>query len=212
MVTRSPAPRPARRRRLDVPVFTQRAAECGNTSLKAVCWYHGRRLSARRLGRLAGLTDEGIEHDGMVRAAEAAGARAIARAGATTAELGRWLDRGHPPIVGWWLRDPGDAHFDPRWPLRERKRRDCGHFSVVIGLDAGSIWLMDPTPHGPAGRAGPRRLPLAEFTRCWYDTDGPGYDLVPRWFLVADFGADPVSAPGARRGGPRRGGGPRPAR
>lgn len=53
-------PRPARVE-LPVPIFTQRDAECGNTSLKAVLAFHGLRFSARALGQLAGTNDEGIK-------------------------------------------------------------------------------------------------------------------------------------------------------
>jgi hypothetical protein len=43
---------------LRVPVFGEREAECGNTSLKSVSWFQGRRYTARYLGRMAHLTKE----------------------------------------------------------------------------------------------------------------------------------------------------------
>ena len=91
---------------LAVPVFTQREAECGNTSLKAVLAYRGKRVSAARLAALAGTNHEGTEHAGLIRAARACGAAVFERSGidrrAAIAELRWFLERGHPLLVGWW--------------------------------------------------------------------------------------------------------------
>ncbi|HUQ00884.1 MAG TPA: hypothetical protein VM261_00255 [Kofleriaceae bacterium] len=180
---------------LHVPVFAQREAECGNTSLKSVMWHLGWRLSARALGRMAGLDDEGINHVGLVDAARRAGASVYVREGgsaaASIAELRWFLAHGHPAIVGWWSMNDGDAHFDPRWSLAERRERDCGHFSVVSGIDATRVLLMDPQAL-PAGRRGGHRgivgrvwTPLRDFQRVWYDTDTAAYTKVDRWYMVA---------------------------
>lgn len=177
--------------RLAVPVFGQRASECGNTSLKAVLWFHGRRLSARRLGRLAGLRAQGIDHAGLVRAANLAGAWAFERAGGTLAELAWFAARGYPAIVGWWSREPGDPHFDPRWPLRERRARDCGHYSVVTALTRDRVELMDPQWHLVRRRwrvVGMTRMARADFLSVWYDTDTSRYRRVDRWYLVVNTG------------------------
>jgi ABC-type bacteriocin/lantibiotic exporter with double-glycine peptidase domain len=167
--------------RLEVPRFQQRRAECGNTALKSVCWYHGRRISARRLGALAGLTAEGIDHAGMVAAAEATGAIVTAGDRGTVAMLARWLERGLPVIVGWWAQGPGDAPFDPAWSLAERRARDCGHYSVVCGLDARRVHLVDPDGGAAVTRA------IASFEATWYDTDTPAYHRVDRWYMVIRY-------------------------
>ena len=172
---------------LEVPVFGQRASECGNTSLKAVLWFHGMRLSARRLGRMVGVSELGTDHHGLVRGALAAGARAFERTGGTVGELGWFARRGYPVIVGWWSREEGDAHFDPRWPLGERRARDCGHYSVVSGVTGRTVALVDPQWKLHRGRwrvVGRTRMPRAAFLAVWYDTDGPRYRRVDRWYLV----------------------------
>lgn len=163
---------------LDVPVFLQREAECGNTSLKSVCWHFGSRLSARRLGELARCNADGTNHDGMIEAARAVGFDVEAGAGGTIARLRGHLRRGHPVIVGWWAMEPGDRHFRAAWPLDERRARDCGHYSVVCGLDARRLRLMDPS-------RGMRWLPIRDFLRVWYDTDTDAYERVERWYMVA---------------------------
>jgi ABC-type bacteriocin/lantibiotic exporter with double-glycine peptidase domain len=163
---------------LDVPVFHQREAECGNTSLKSVFWHLGSRLSAARLKVLARCNDEGTNHDGMIAAAQAGGFAVEASDGGTVGRLRAFLRRGHPVIVGWWAMEAGDRHFRSSWTTDERRARDCGHYSVVCGLDAHRLRLMDPS-------AGLRWMPIRDFLRVWYDTDTDDYVLVKRWYLVA---------------------------
>lgn len=178
---------PASRVVLPVPAFAQREAECGNTSLKAALWYLGHRVSAAELGRLAGTNREGTEHAGLVAAALACGAAVFERKGGSVDELRFFLRRGLPLVIGWWSRAAGDAHLDPSWSLAQRRARDCGHFSVVSGIDATRVALMDPDPQLISGRwrAVPRRwMLLSEFRRVWYDTDTPAFRLVEAWYMV----------------------------
>jgi len=175
---------------LQVPVFGQRESECGNTSLKAVLWFHGVRLSARRLGRLVGVNQEGADHAGLVHGATAAGAHAFERTGGTLAELAWFAAAGYPAIVGWWSLEPGDAHFDPRWSLSERRERDCGHYSVVTEVTGGRVWLMDPQWHLRRRRwrvVGRTSMSRDDFLALWYDTDTPRYTRVSRWYLVVNL-------------------------
>ncbi len=197
---------------LGVPAFTQRAAECGNTSLKSALWHLGRRVSAAELGRRAGLTEDGTDHAGLIAAARRSGAAVFARSGGSlAASLGelRWfLARRHPVLVGWWAHAEDEPHFDPAWSLAQRRARDAGHYSVVDAIDATRVGLMDPDPElrGGTWRGGRRWMSHAEFGRVWYDTDTSRYRLVERWYLVvhrgderfapqlgagADFAADP---------------------
>jgi predicted double-glycine peptidase len=176
---------------LPVPVFGQRECECGNTSLKAVLWYHGKRFSARRLGRLAGVTSEGTDHAGLIRAAIWAGARSVfTKRGGTLAEL-RWLVRaGYPIIVGWWSRGPGDQHLDMSWPIHVRRERDCGHYSVVTDVTEDRVMMMDPQWHLRDGRwrvVGNCSMPRREFLEAWYDTDTYRYRRIDRWYMVVNF-------------------------
>jgi Peptidase C39 family len=178
--------------RLAVPVFGQRDAECGNTSLKAVLRFLGVRASAARLAELAGASADGIEHAGLVRAVRRLGLASFERAGGSLRELRGFLQLGLPAIVGWWSLAPGEQHFDERWTLAQRRARDCGHFSVLCGLDAARVQLMDPQWQLRAGRwrvVGRRWLPRAHFDKLWYDTDTPRFGRVERWYLVVHDGA-----------------------
>jgi hypothetical protein len=175
---------------LAVPVFGERDGECGNTSLKSVSWFQGHRYSARYLGVVAHLTDDGIEHGNLVRAARRTGATVTFGQGGTIARLRAALRRGLPPIVGWWSKDPGDPDFNPRWSLAERRKNDCGHFSVVCGVDGKRIELMDPQWEERRGRlrvVGRRWMRLRDFQRVWYDTDTKRYRLVRRWYMIAAY-------------------------
>jgi hypothetical protein len=180
-------------RRIDlrVPVFAQRKAECGNTSLKSVLWFLGQRISARHLRDLAGVTDDGVDHAPLVTAARRAGAAVFERSGGTMAELHWFLSQGLPPVIGWWSQDPGDAAFDPRWSLSERRARDCGHYSVVSGIDRRRILLMDPQwrMRGSQRRVvGRQWLRIEDLDRAWYDTDTPAFLRVDRWYMVVHDG------------------------
>lgn len=187
----------ARALELDVPAFRQREAECGNTSLKSVLWYLGRRVSAARLARLAHASTEGIEHAGLVTAARRAGASVFVRDHGSLAELRWFLARGLPAIVGWWSMEEDDRHFDPAWPLDQRRRLDRGHFSVVAGMDATRILLIDPQWPTTTGRprvTGRRWMARSTFRRLWYDTDTPRYRRVERWYLVPHLSAERFAA------------------
>jgi ABC-type bacteriocin/lantibiotic exporter with double-glycine peptidase domain len=182
---------------LRIRVFGQREAECGNTSLKSALWFLGKRVSARQLARLAGATPEGIEHAGLIDAARRAGAAVFARADGTIDELRWFLSRGLPAIVGWWSRGRGDAELDERWSLAERKTRDCGHFSVVSGVDRKRILLMDPQWHVRRGRRrvmGRRWMKINDFRDAWYDTDTATYVRVDCWYMVVHRGDERFAA------------------
>jgi hypothetical protein len=173
--------------KLDVPVFGQREAECGNASLKAVLWFLGRRVSAAHLARVAGTTPDGIDHAALVEAARGFGTSVFSRASGSITELRWFLTRGHPLIVGWWSQDPGDAHHNPAWSLPERRARDCGHYSVICGIDATRVLMMDPQWEMHRGRLrimGRRWMPISRFRRVWYDTDTDAYRKVERWYMV----------------------------
>lgn len=184
-------PRPARVE-LPVPIFTQRDAECGNTSLKAVLAFHGLRFSARALGQLAGTNDEGTEHASLVAAARRCGAAVFERSGGapatSLAELRGFLRRGLPVLIGWWSQAEGAPHFDAKWRLAERRANDSGHFSIVTGCDRGRLQLTDPEARLVDGRwraIGRRWMSDEALLRVWYDTDTPRYLHVARWYMVA---------------------------
>jgi hypothetical protein len=175
---------------LRVPVFRQRDAECGNTSLKSVLAFLGKRLSARTLAGLASATTDGIEHAGLVAAARWTGAEVFERTDGSVAELRWFLTQGLPAIVGWWSPDELDVEYDERWSLAERRARDCGHFSVICGIDRDRILLMDPLWRIQRRRRlviGRRWMTIRQFHKRWYDTDTETYARVDRWYMVAHF-------------------------
>lgn len=174
---------------LDVPVLRQpNGFGCGPTSLQAICWFHGKRVSNRRLSALCRLTEAGTDHAGIVRGGLAMGASVFERSGGTLSELRWFVRRGLPVVVGWWSRDPGQVHFDPDWDLATRRDNDCGHFSVCTGVGAQKVWLMDPQQRPRSPRAvGKRAMSRRQFLEAWYDTDTDDYVRVPRWYAVVHF-------------------------
>jgi predicted double-glycine peptidase len=195
-------------RALEVPVFGQQEGECGNTSLKAVLWFHGKRPSARLLGRLVGVNRDGTDHAGLIRGAAAAQASVFAKANGTLRELAWFVEHGYPVIVGWWSREPGDEHLDDAWPLRMRREKDCGHFSVVTNVDSDRVTLMDPQWDLRGGRwhvVGRRTMSRRDFLEVWYDTDTPRYRRVDRWYMVVHYTALRFASrfPGGRDHAPR---------
>lgn len=150
----------------------------------------GKRVSAKHLATLAGATDEGIDHAGLVKAARRTAAAVFERANGSVDELRFFLAQRLPIIIGWWSRDDGDVHFNDQWSLATRRARDCGHFSVISGIDRDRILLMDPQWRLGRGRpriVGRQWMPIREFRRVWYDTDTAHYLKVDRWYMVAHF-------------------------
>jgi len=180
---------------LAVRPFGQPEAQCGNTSLRMVCWYHGlrRRPTIREIAQLAHTTSDGTDHAGLIRAARTLGATVFSKSGGKLSELRWFLEQGLPAIVGWWSMDAGDLPFDPRWTLAERRRRDCGHFSVVAGMTDHTVRIVDPQWYQRENHhlavVGNVDVPRARFLATWYDTDTSAFTLVKRWYMVVNFAA-----------------------
>jgi len=173
---------------LDVPAIGQPSGyECGNTCLAAVARFAGKPLDVAAFAQLARTTRAGTDHANMVEAAIASGAEVEAKANGSIEELAAWIDRGVPPIVGWWSMEPGDVHWRRTWNRRIRRKKDCGHYSVVKAVTGDGIVLMDPQ-EDPDGRVwSDHRLSRAAFERVWYDTDTARYVKVERWFLAMRY-------------------------
>jgi len=181
---------------LPVPVFSQAdGRSCGTTSLKSVCRFHGKRVSKKTLNALCGLTEDGIDHIPLAKGATKLGAHAFVKAEGTLSELRHFIERGYPVIIGWWSVQPDEAAagygpFDPAWDREARAEGDCGHYSVVYHMSEKYVWIMDPQRFMQAGklvRGGRRRFRIEDFLSAWYDTDGPEYQKVERWYLVVNF-------------------------
>jgi ABC-type bacteriocin/lantibiotic exporter with double-glycine peptidase domain len=110
--------------------------------------YYGKRISQRRIGRLARTTRKhGTTAERLVRVAKQLGFTASIKDSASFDDIQRQLRRGVPPIVDWFSTDEG-------------------HYSVVVGLDKRRIYLADPE------LARVRALDRATFYRVWFDFRG----------------------------------------
>ncbi|MBL0217212.1 MAG: C39 family peptidase [Myxococcales bacterium] len=175
-------------RLLDVPVLRQATGyECGNTALASVMQYLGAPRSPAEIAMLARTTPDGTDHANLVAAARATGATVIEKENGTLDEIAAFVARGLPVIVGWWPLGPGDEDWQPGWSPAERRARDCGHFSVIHGITATGVVLMDP-------EVGSYELTFEAFDRAWYDTDTEHYVKVTRWYLVLDYAGNPLSS------------------
>jgi hypothetical protein len=185
-----------------VPEFSQSdGSTCGPASLRMVCATFGRVFAEGRLKRLAGTTTDGTDHAGMIAGAMAAGAIVFAKDRGSLDELSWFLRQGLPVIVGWWSMEPGDRPFNPAWTLRERRRFDCGHYSVVSAVGDDYVEIVDPQDGDDGKRVGHTRKSIPQFLSTWNDTDTPKYQPIKRWYMVMSFRPfDPLPTSEARRG------------
>jgi predicted double-glycine peptidase len=166
---------------LNVPIMRQATAySCGPAALLSVLYYWrvDQDSSEDDLYAVTGATPaDGTEPEGLVRGARSHGLQAeYYRDGEyNLGRLQRALRRGDTVIVGYqaWIMDRGHGRVpppepaapEPHWP----GRWDDGHYSVVVGLDASNIYLMDPS----AG-VGYGYMPVGEFLTRWHDVERDG--------------------------------------
>lgn len=137
---------------------TLHAGMCGPASLKMVLEYYGMEKTESELAELCrngqnlGTSDEGLK-----QTAEHLGFTVEIKNNSTFDDIQRWLDRKVPPIVNWFTRGRID-YDDSEVP--------DGHFSLVVGLDGGDIYLQDPEIGGL------RKIRRDNFLRVWFDFRG----------------------------------------
>jgi len=144
--------------------FRQTPGLCGPASLKILLTHYGKEYTEAELTNLCNATaDDGTDHVGMMRAAEALGHKPIAMSNASIKDIQWFIDQDVPVIIGWWSTwgDEGD------------------HYSVVYDIDKGQIMMMDPELD-----SGIRAMPIAEFEKVWYDFDGSEKVRVNRWMMA----------------------------
>ncbi len=169
---------------LHVPVIGQDSSfSCGNTCLASVVQYLGRPYSPTELGVLAKTGKDGTDHATLVAAAVATGATVFEKATGTLAELAGFVSRGLPVIVGWWSMSPGDQP----WKRGQPRSADCGHFSVLRGTTPTGFLFMDPQNGDDDRTIGYCEMTADAFAAVWYDTDGPAYEKVTRWYMVCNY-------------------------
>ncbi len=134
------------------------AGMCGAASLLIVLKYYGMERTESELARLLGVdSSTGTDAAALKRVAEDLGFVVEVRNESTLEMVEDWIERGVPVIVDWFTRgraDYGDGAVAD------------GHYSVVAGLDAEHIYLMDPE----LGKV--RRLARGDFLRVWFDFAG----------------------------------------
>jgi uncharacterized protein len=137
---------------------------CGAAALQAVLHYYG--VEEREDGLMKQLgtnAEEGTHPADILRVAKANGLRAALREGLGLEDLRAALDRGIPVItaIQAWKDEGGPAiAWADRW--------EDGHYVIVLGLDAASVYVEDPSLLGCRGI-----IPRKEFLERWHDYEGP---------------------------------------
>lgn len=130
---------------LRLRAFRQSEGFCGPASLKMVLGYFGVEKSEKALAKLAGSTRAfGTPAKGLVQAAEKLGFKAMVRDESKFSDIAVLLKREIPVIVNWFSTQEG-------------------HYSIVVGLDAKKISLLDPE----TGTI--RNIPREVFLQIWFD-------------------------------------------
>lgn len=146
---------------LDVPNVRQTTTyTCGASSAVAVLRALGMPANERAMAKEMGSNNVvGTFATNIVKAMKARGLSADAKEHLSFDDLKRALDKGAMVIVAYqaWREDT-----DVEW----KKRWDDGHYSVVTGLDAENIYLMDPSQDDRGV------IPRREFLDRWHDIDG----------------------------------------
>jgi ABC-type bacteriocin/lantibiotic exporter with double-glycine peptidase domain len=133
---------------LKLKPFEQSRGMCGVASLKIVLHYFGVEKTESELAKLSGANAKtGTKLSGILKAAQKLGFKARFKDLAVFTDIKNALDRKIPVIVDWFSKSDG-------------------HYSVVCGLDARYIYLMDPE------FARMRKFTRAYFKRVWFDFPG----------------------------------------
>ena len=131
---------------------------CGPASLKILLSYYGIEKSEKELADMAGWDkDLGVDDKGIKRVAELFGFKIIIKNNSSFKDIENWLRKGVPVIVNWFTR--GRIDYD-------NSAVADGHYSVVMGLDDGFIYLQDPE----IGKM--RKLTREDFMTVWFDFTG----------------------------------------
>lgn len=131
---------------------------CGPVSLKMVFDYYGIEKSEQEIAQLCGTTlDLGTDDRSIKKAAESLGFQVEVKNESSFDNIKHWLDKKVPVIVNWFTRR--------RIDYPEEDVPD-GHYSVVVGLDDGFIYLQDPE----IGKL--RKIERNDFMKVWFDFKG----------------------------------------
>ena len=149
--------------------------ECGLACMQTILSFCGIRLGRLRLKQELGTSrDTGTSPDSIKRLLRSKKIKFRERHGVSVSELENRISRGEICLVAYQA-----------WGAKKYfKTLESGHYSIVIGFDNESLWLMDPNVRGGRVRdkKGVRKIDKVVFEKRWVDEDvnKKEYD---HWFL-----------------------------
>jgi len=149
---------------IKIKPFRQTAGLCGPASLKMILDYYGVPVTESALAKISGTSrTKGASKEGLVKAAKHFGFKVFFKEKSSLGDLRRFIKKGVPVIVDWFLEDDG-------------------HYSVAVDINQKEITLVDPS------LGGARKMSLEKFQRLWFDFPGKSIkdskDLVLRLMIV----------------------------
>ena len=143
------------RPRLKVPPFKQTdASRCGPASVKMVLDYYGIIASEDEVAKSCNHTFErGCSNEDMKTALEKYGLSVEIKQDNSFDDVSSWVKKKVPVIVDWFTGGIAPS-------LRDFPN---GHASVVVGIDANNIHIIDPEN----GKV--RSIKKKDFIRVWFD-------------------------------------------
>ena len=162
---------------------------CGASALQSVFSYWGREIEEEALMRLLGTDAEvGTFPQDLVRGARALGFDADMKENSTLDDLERFTSSGHPVIA---LAQVWRSEKDT--PESAADEWDCGHYIVVLSVDADYVYFQDPYIWMGKGF-----VPRSAFDEHWHQImGGAGQAKSPELHRVAIFieGTEPAIRP-----------------
>jgi predicted double-glycine peptidase len=131
---------------------------CGVACLESILYYYGQEWREDNLAKELKTTQEqGTDYHEIVRFAESKGLKAVAAEGMTVDDLRRACQSGNPVMVAFQAWGDRPESYANDW--------DDGHYSIVVGVDSRSVFLMDPSTLGNY-----TFIPIPEFEMRWHDS------------------------------------------
>jgi ABC-type bacteriocin/lantibiotic exporter with double-glycine peptidase domain len=159
---------------LPVKIFTQSDDSlCGPASIKMVLGFYGHDVEESEIAKLCNHTYElGTDDVHMKQACESLGYQVHLQNLSTFDDINHWLKQGIPVIVDWFAGVRlDDSEVSEDFIYKTELSTDIGvpngHSSVVVGLDDGFIYLIDPEI------ADYRKIRREDFMRVWFDFRNP---------------------------------------
>ena len=136
---------------------------CGASALQSVLNYWGSDVDEEALMAILGTNDEvGTYPENLVSGARTLGFDAEFRENVTLDELQQYTSGGHPVIaLGQLWRSEKDT------PASASDEWDCGHYIVILSVDADYVYFQDPFI-----RMGKGFMPRAAFEEHWHQVMG----------------------------------------